>query len=310
MPEISMPVGDIFYRVLIIFSLLLFGLLARRFNLIKEEAQSSLAEIVISIAIPAIMFVSIVSNEGRGGFSEWYLAPLISIIVIFLLLFISKICGCIFHLPPKLSGTFLVVCAIPNTAFIGFPVVLSLLDKEGLTHAVLYDFGASIILWTVVVTLLQGDGFSLKNWKNILNPVLGAIIAGFIINTLKIKVPSLIIEALNIMGNAAVPLAMLLVGYQLAGLKLRFSTNGIYLGVVVLIKLFLFPFVTYILMSFLNLDPVLRAAVLIESAMPSMASTPVLVKKFGGDLDFATASVFITTLLSTITIPLILYLLL
>ena len=40
--------------------------------------------------------------------------------------------------------TFLVLCAMPNTGFIGFPVVFSVLGSEGLAYAVLFDLGVNI----------------------------------------------------------------------------------------------------------------------------------------------------------------------
>ena len=111
-------------------------------------------------------------------------------------------------------------------------------------------------------------------------------------------------EPLRIMGNATTPLAMLTMGYLLAGLGVRKDAITLELGAVVLCKLVLYPLLAYLLMLPFNLDPLVRTVSVMVAAMPSMASTPVFVEKYGGDSDFAVTGVFVTTLLSIVTIPL------
>jgi predicted permease len=43
----------------------------------------------------------------------------------------------------------------------------------------------------------------------------------------------------------------------------------------------------YFLLCFFTIDPIVKAVIIIESTMPSMASTPVLVQKYGGDKEIA-----------------------
>ncbi|MHA1107311.1 MAG: AEC family transporter, partial [Promethearchaeota archaeon] len=72
------------------------------------------------------------------------------------------------------------------------------------------------------------------------------------------------------------------------------------------VKLIFYPCIAYRLLLYLSIDPLVKAIIIIESAMPSMASTSILVQKYGGDMNLATTAVFFTTLISIFSIPLIL----
>jgi predicted permease len=98
---------------------------------------------------------------------------------------------------------------------------------------------------------------------------------------------------------------MLIMGFLLSGLKVNWGMLDRDLVLVCVCKLLLSPLLAYVLMLPFDLDPMVRIVALMQAAMPSMASTPVLVEKYGGDGDFAVTAVFVTTLLSMVTIPLI-----
>lgn len=70
-------------------------------------------------------------------------------------------------------------------------------------------------------------------------------------------------------------------------------------------KLLVSPLLAYILMLPFDLSPTIRTVALMQAAMPSMASTPVLAEKFGGDGEFAVIALVVTTLLSMITLPVV-----
>jgi predicted permease len=206
--------------------------------------------------------------------------------------------------PEGRRGTFMVLCSVPNSSFIAFPVVLSVFGQEGLTYGVLYDVGVTIPLYTVVILALQNGTGAKGSWRALINPCLAAVLLAFLLNVADVSVPEVVMEPLRIMGNATTPLAMLTMGYLLAGLGVRKDAITLELGAVVLCKLVLYPLLAYLLMLPFNLDPLVRTVIVMVAAMPSMASTPVFVEKYGGDSDFAVTGVFVTTLLSIVTIPL------
>jgi len=302
--------SEIIERVLIILSLSFFGIFGRRLGFIKDEAKQSLANVVINITLPPLIFVSMLSDESYEQLSAVIFTPLISFILIIIgMVFISLLGRCL-SIPKDRSGTFIILSTMPNSAFIGFPVILSLLGKKGLGYAVLYDLGSTVAFFSIAIMILKGNRIIGEWWRGLLNLPLFALILGLLVNRYVIEIPAVVIEPLQIMGNATIPLAMLLMGYMIGGVKFHRKFINLELIGVCIIKLLIYPIFAAIIISHLKLDTVLRAVIIIEAAMPSMASSTVLVQKYGGDEQFAATGTFITTILSVATIPLMVHFLL
>lgn len=302
--------SEIIERVLIILSLSFFGIFGRRLGFIKDEAKQSLANVVINITLPPLIFVSMLSDKSCEQLSAVIITPLISFILIIIgMVFISLI-GRFLSIPKDRSRTFIILSTMPNSAFIGFPVILSLLGKKGLGYAVLYDLGSTVAFFSIAIMILKGNRIISEWWRGLLNLPLFALILGLLVNRYVIEIPAVVIEPLQIMGNATIPLAMLLMGYMIGGVRFYRKFINLELIGVCIIKLLIYPIFAAIIISHLKLDTVLRAVIIIEAAMPSMASSTILVQKYGGDEQFAAIGTFITTILSVATIPLMVHFLL
>lgn len=303
--DLSLSGWQVIERVFEIFILMLFGVFGRKFGFIREEARESLGDMMLNVAFPPLIFGSMVSDIHWESSAIWWIIPLISFLLVFIGIVIISIVGRFLPLPADRVGTFTILVTMPNTAFIGFPVVFSLFGKEGLAYAVFYDFGITIAFFTIAIMVLKGGERRKDWWRVLVNPPLLAVILGLFVNRSGLKLPALVMEPLEIMGSAALPLAMLLMGYMIGGVHFSLKSMNLDLIMVCLGKLLLYPLLAWLGLSPFKLDPVFREVILMEAAMPSMASTAVLVQKYGGDESFAASGTFLTTLFSMITIPLL-----
>lgn len=295
----------IIWRILIVFSLASFGILARKFNWIREEARSSFADAMLNLTLPPLIFVAMAAGIQWRQLSAGFFLPLFSLTLILVTLTATVFLRRLLMTPAQRAGTFSVLAMMPNTGFIGFPIIFSICGKEGLAYAVLYDLGVSIAFCTVAVIVLKGGRMRGFPWKDLFNPTLVAALAGLAVNKSGIVMPTLLMEPLRTMGNATVPLAMLLMGYMIGGLTLPRKAVNWELAMVSVIKLLLYPLAAFVLTLPFHLNAVARTVVILEAAMPSMASTAVLVEKYGGDGEFAATAILATTLLSMLSIPVI-----
>lgn len=302
---ISISTMSIFWRVLTIFSLTIFGVVARKSGSFREEARESVANIIMNITLPSLIFVSMTSDITWERLVLGAATPLIGLLLVLLMMAVTALLGRWISVTDERRGTFMVLCSMPNSSFIAFPVVLSIFGQEGLAYAVLYDIGVTIAFCSAAILALQNGVIEKGSWKALINPSLVAMILALLVNRMGLSIPELVLVPFRIMGDATVPLAMLLMGYLLAGLGLRSNAISLELGVALVCKLLLYPLLAYLLMLPFNLDPLVRTVIIMEAAMPSMASAPVLVEKYGGDGEFAVTGVFVTTLLSMVTIPLV-----
>jgi malate permease and related proteins len=303
-----MSIGIILTKIITILILTLFGVIARKFNIVEEKAENSLASIVINITVPVLIFYSISSNNNLNKILQGTTIPIICILLSSFIMLIAFFITKLININNNNVGTSIVLSSMPNSAFLGFPIIYSIFGQEGLTYAVFFDIGIIFIFFSLAVNILNSKCDIKFNWRVFLNPPLGAFIIGILLKVLHINISGVFMDSLKIMGSATIPLAMLLMGINLSKIKIHkrnilkkeiFMISGI--------KLLIFPLIAYLVLLIVDIHPLIKSVVILQSAMPCMASTPILVEKYGGNKNLATTTILITTILSIITIPVVFY---
>ena len=301
---ISIAPSVIFVRILMVFSLALFGVIARYTGIFRAEAKDSVIDIMLHIALPALILVSMTTDITWESLVSGIVLPFLSLTVILGMMVIANLFGRMNLVAKERRGTFAVLCSMPNTAFIGFPVIVSVLGEVGLAYAVLYDVGVTIAFCSVAILALQGGPIQKKHWLGLINPALISAVLGILLNWGQVQIPSVALVPLRPWA-AHCAFGMLITGYLYCGVKKGSKVLRKDLILVCLCKLLVSPLLAYILMLPFDLSPTIRTVALMQAAMPSMASTPVLAEKFGGDGEFAVIALVVTTLLSMITLPVV-----
>ena len=205
------------------------------------------------------------------------------------------------------STTALVATSLfPNNGNMGLSVVSFALGTEGLARAVIYMLGSSILMFCFGPAILRGQGF-VSGLKLIIKlPLIWAITAGLALRIWAVDIPFKLDIAIQQVGAAAIPIALILLGMQLA--KTKF-TLGLKELLAASIRLLVAPAIAYTVGNILHLTGLDLQVLVLQSAMPTAVSSLVLVHEFGGDQDFTARAIVTSTLLSFISIPLILWLL-
>ena len=142
-----------------------------------------------------------------------------------------------------------------------------------------------------------------------LNPGILAVVFGLLIFISPIKLPKIIYDAFNLVGNTNTPIAMILLGSYMAKSKLITLFNNKRAYFVAFVKLILIPFVILIVFKFLpsSLNDI-KKVVLIAMCTPVGLTVPMFSQMYGGDYEYGAKLVGLSTLLSLVTIPIIIYL--
>lgn len=192
---------------------------------------------------------------------------------------------------------------ISNSGFLGNPMVEGIYGNEGLLYAALFMLPVRIVMWTIGIAVFL-KGRREKLWKNVLtHPCIVAIYAGVIIMVCGIQFPTFVEKTIVGISGSNTPLSMMLVGMMLAEVKpkgLIDKTMVFYTA----IRLLVIPAVVFAITAFLPIDGMLRGITVIMAGMPAPITTALLSAKYGGDEKYATGMVFLSTILSLITLPL------
>ena len=215
------------------------------------------------------------------------------------------------NLPDSLKTALVASSLFSNNGNMGLPITAFALGRLGLERAVVYMIGSSILMFCFGPAIIQGAGV-IKGLRLIVRlPLLWAILTGLALRIIALNItdfrfPFDLDLGIQKVGEAAIPIALILLGIQLAHTK--FSL-GIKEFIAVGIRLFLAPTIAFMAGSLLNLATLDLQVLVLQSAMPTAVNSLILVTEFGGDKDFVARSIITSTLCSFFTIPLFLWLL-
>jgi malate permease and related proteins len=295
------------------------GAIAAHFKIISDAVRDAIAKLVFYITLPLLILTTFsnikLTHEIIVNGAYILLFSFIAFIILFSLgLFSTKI----FVLPERKRAIHITHTMFGNIVYLGFPVIYALFpNKESLLYAALYYFVSTIIMWTAGVVILTGsNNLSLKERiKNLINPNIIAFITGVTMMSFGIGFPSSVFDSLSQIGNTTTVLSMLYIGALLAqtnikGLLKRFDVYMLSLNKLIIAPLILlFIIKTSITFFNINMSPMALNILILQTAMPCMTMVVILAKQFGADDTCAAENVFVSTLLSVITLPLIYFIL-
>ena len=212
-----------------------------------------------------------------------------------------------------------------NCGFMGFPFLQSLFSGNDELLAEIMIYGAVIIAvfnlltWTFGVYIMTGDKTQVSFKKIALNPVIISLVIGFV---LFVALPSPIVDlaadgstldgiltkfmqSMNYLADMVTPCSMIVIGIRLANVNLKqlFLDKSAYISA--FFKLVVMSLVAISVVAILPVDVTVKYAIFFLLSMPSATNTAMFAVKFGGDGDFASVCVLLSTSLSVITIPLL-----
>lgn len=294
-------------QVIVLFLIMVVGFFARKKEYINPSVNRSLSELLINITLPSMIIASFNFKFSKDMLNVGMSLFLISTVIHLSLLILGK------YLYKKFNENEMKVLwfitLFSNCGFMGYPVVESIYGKIGLFYAALFNIPFNILMWTAGVFIFSGKGDIKSAKKALLNPGIVSVFMGLFIFLFSIKLPIPIQKTLELVGSMTTPLSMIIIGSTLADSKIAsiFESKSIYFGTIV--RLILIPVITFVVLKFIGLKDFYLSIPVIITSMPAAANTVIMAEKFGGDAEFASKIVFITTVLSAITIPLVLILL-
>jgi len=285
-----------------VFLVILLGFGSRKMGFLPDIFISSANRLVYFVAIPILVYDEI----SRGSFSESFDLYQIggTFLAVSLVGMAAWLLAKAFRISPGGAATFIQTSFHGNLGYVGLAVVFYAMGPEGRGAAsVLAGF---LILFQNVVaigmyTLLTG-GEERMQWRSagkfLGNPIILATLLGLFSSAARLKVPLFLQSSFGIVGDMALPLALLIIGGSLKTVSAKriqlvaFST---------LFKLLLLPLTGFLIFTAARVAPTQAVTAVILLASPSATVTYVMASEMGGKPDLAAAAVTISTVFSIVT---------
>lgn len=293
-----------------IFLLILVGFVLSKLGYFSAHTRKQLTNIVLWIVLPCATIQSFEIEVDQDLLVSMALIFLISIGIQGIHWIFCTTCWNRIHDDRKISlqyGTM-----VSNAGFMGMPVTQSAFGSTGLLYASIFLIPQRICMWSYGLSLYT-DGQDRKEVirKVMTNPCIVAIYIGVVVMVLgmfDLHLPDFLDSTIAAIGNCNTALSMIVIGGILSdvpkdqiGDKLSLLYSGL--------RLLAIPMILFLILNVLPVDPMVRNVCVLLSAMPAASTTAMLAQRYEKDPEFASKIIFVSTLFSMITLPIIFLLL-
>ncbi|ADD03667.1 auxin permease family transport protein [Natrialba magadii ATCC 43099] len=293
---------EVLGRLLALLVVLLLGAGLRMSGVLDERRTGRLNAAAYYVALPALIFVS-TYNQAVGSLLSLELAVGVTVV-----LFSTAGLAWLVHRhrsSPARRSVAIVQSYHSNLGYLGLPLVAATFgdDVTGIASVILgfvtlMQLPLTIVLLSTINGASADIGAELRGLAT--NPVLLSLLVGLGVGSLGVTVPSGAATGLDVLGALALPLALLCVGasLQLETPAIDFGATG----TVVALKICCMPVLAWVVFSALAVDAATLTATVVMLGTPTAVSTFVFANSLGGDEEFASLNVFVTTLASVATL--------
>ena len=286
----------------VLFIYLLVGYFCRRTDIFDDVTRDKLTDFVIKITLPCMVFESFNMAFSMESLKQGAAALIIATVMAVVALLLGKVLYLKFD--PREKCILEYGTLVTNSGFAGLPVVSGAYGSEGLFLGSLFIIPTRILMWSAGISLFTGAGSKDAVKKVMLNPAIIAVELGIVRMLFQIPLPNFLDTAVDNLGACTSPLAMALVGAILADVALRdvMEWKAFYL---VAVRQLLLPILCLAGLKLLGVDELTLGISVVLSGMPIGSTTAILAQKYGADAQFASKCVFISTLTSLVTVPIL-----
>lgn len=296
-------------EIIKLFVIMFMGYAVVKAGLMKSSESKSVSVILVYLVIPCVIIkafqVDYTPDVQKGLFLA--IAAAVAIHILFLLITIPL--KKIFQMDVIEQATSI----YSNAGILVIPLVQELLGQDYVIYSSAYIAVQLILLWTQGKNMLCEE--EKLEWKKIfLNVNIISIIAGIVLFLFRIKLPAGVQDVLGMMNNMIGPLGMLLAGMAIAEVPLKsiFTKKRNYLSVA--FRLLLYPVLGLFLMKAIQIvvnlenSSQILLTVYLACVTPACASVTSMAQLYDKDAAYASSLYVLTTLLSIVTMPVMVYL--
>ena len=298
------------------FAIIFLGTFFRFINIFDNNSSVILTKFALFVTLPPFIFINILQASQISSIFDLNFIIRFEIITLFILFIIFLIGKFYLKNSKKESSILALNAAYPNYGYMGIPLCI-------LAFGEVASIPISLILLVDTIVLLSFTSFFVTREKYnnffyevikffinlIKNPILFSVYLAFLFIIFNIEINNIAFKFLEILSYAATPTALFAIGINLYNKFSRKSYNQILL--ISLFKLFIHPLFIFLIFYIFpsDIDIIWIKVAIICSALPVAGNVFAMSIYYNSLINTTSSSILITTVLSTFTVPIILFLL-
>lgn len=273
----------------------------------QDVGTRSISNLTIYLLTPALIFTKFLQNPIKLG-----IVIQIAIFVVsfyFLNILTTWLMTRLLRMDKILTHGFMLSVVLFNAGNMGLPFIAFAFGDEGLAIAIIFLLMNVCITATIGVFIAAGANSNPKQaFKQIfLLPNLYAITIALIIKYFSLEVPNFMMAPLDMLGEAAIPVSIILLGIQISRTKIINRSFEIFWASG--LRLLLGPLIAFLIIQFIPGSVAMKKVLIIQTSMPTAIYALLFATKFDARPDFVSSVILTSTITSSVTLSILLYLL-
>ena len=296
-----------------LFLILIVGWVGHKTKVFPAETQTALTKLVVYITTPCTILYSVLNNSSLPGIGVMVELLLVSSACYIAVAALSLLAVKLMRIRPGSRGAYVCMLLFTNCGFIGFPVVQAIFGAGAVFYASILNIPFYPCLYTLGVYLLSKDAADrglgqaeiALSWRTFVSPCMVASVAAVVLALTGLKFPAVLTNTIGTIGNITTPGALLVIGISIAKQPLREMLGSAKIYLMSALRLIVLPVLIWFVLHFFLHDQTILGVIVVTFAMPTATMVSMLADEYGSDQRATVQGVFLTTLFSMVTIPLL-----
>uniref|UniRef100_UPI00404789D1 AEC family transporter n=1 Tax=Yoonia sp. TaxID=2212373 RepID=UPI00404789D1 len=260
-----------------------------------EYRVEFVTRLTMTLSVPCLIFVALMTAKiDPAALAALSIASFVAYAIV----------SVVFIVVLKLRGlpfsTYLAPLVFGNTGNLGLPLALFAFGEAGLSYAVVVFAVMAILSFTIGVWVVSGGGSLMRVVKE---PIVAATVLGALFLWQGWSTPVFLTNALELIGQMAIPIMLITLGVAVARLETRDMGQAVWLSV---LKALVCAAAAWFAARWMGLAPIPTAVLIVQISTPVAVTSYLLAEKYGAEARPVAGMVVASTILSVITLPLIL----
>lgn len=300
----------VFLKIAAIFAMTAIGFIASKAGILPPESKKYLSNLLLFITSPCMIIGSMTSQTLNAHTFEL----MIQIVAGSFIFFLAAMCIALLivkamHCRQEDQGVLMVIITAVNTGFMGFPVTKAIFGNTYFFLMVIQNIVLNIYLYSMMVYQMNYGFRKKEGIKGMLMPMLNmctyALIIGLVLMLLKVQLPDILADFINTIGDATIPVSMIVVGVQLSESSIRKMLTNRQLIIASLCNVILMPALTFLAVNWLPLAAETKLILIFAAAFPCAVVSTAIALKENRNAALMAEGVAMTTMLSMGSLPVV-----
>ena len=300
-----MNVTVIVNQLVQLFLMLFLGYFLCKLGIFDRHTNQKMTKLCLYVTTPCLVLSSVLQDNGERNYGLVALTFAIALgYYIIMPVFGWLICK-ILRLPRKAHGLYMFMSVYENIGFMGIPLINAIYGSAGMIFAAIFNICFNLTAFSYGPAMLNigTDNKSKVRLKDVASPGTILSVLTIIIYLSGIKLPDILTGVVSSVGAVTSPMAMMLTGAALSLIDIRSVFTDRHAYPFLLVRQLIFPLLIFPLFALLIKDNVLLGVTYILTIMPCASNSVLFATNYNNDEALAARTVFISTLCSLVTIP-------